>query len=92
MLNSEEKLGIRPETIVLCGDSAGGNLIMALTVMAIERGFRVPDGLLNCYGAVQLSTQIFTPSLLFSIDDPILPYSLLMVALHSYVGEKHAFD
>jgi len=92
VLNAERELGIKPDTIILCGDSAGGNLIAALTVMAIQRGFRVPDGLLNCYGAVQLYTQVFTPSLLFSIDDPILPYSLLLVALHSYVGDQHAYD
>jgi hypothetical protein len=35
---------------------------------------------------------MFTPSLLFSVDDAILPYSLLMIALQSYIGEKHAFD
>lgn len=92
VLHAEEELGIKPDTIILVGDSAGGNLIMALTVMAIQRGFRIPDGVLSCYGAIQLNTSVFTPSLLFSIDDPILPFSLLMVALHSYVGERHAFD
>ena len=39
----------------MVGDSAGGNLILAIAIMAIERGFRVPDGLVLCYPALALS-------------------------------------
>lgn len=35
VLNSESYLGIKPNRIVLVGDSAGGNLVAALTIMAI---------------------------------------------------------
>ena len=31
------------------GDSAGGNLAAAITIMAITRGFRVPDGIILAY-------------------------------------------
>jgi hormone-sensitive lipase len=35
--------------LVLVGDSAGGNLIFALTLRCIKHGVRVPDGLLAGY-------------------------------------------
>lgn len=37
------QLGIMPEKIVLVGDSAGGNLVCAITMLAIQKGFRRPD-------------------------------------------------
>ena len=88
VLNAEKHLGIRPDQVVLVGDSAGGNFICALTILAIQKNFRVPDGLLICYGALQLSGEYFTPSLLFSIDDPILPFAFLKMCLTSYTGQK----
>jgi hormone-sensitive lipase len=81
----EETLGIKPEKIVLVGDSAGGNLCMALTLMAIKRQVRIPDGVLLAYPALDLSTQKFTPSLLHAINDQILPYSLLKLCVAAYV-------
>lgn len=36
-------LGITPENIVIVGDSAGGNLACAITMIAIQRQFRIPD-------------------------------------------------
>jgi hormone-sensitive lipase len=69
VLNSETKFGIKPEKIILVGDSAGGNLVAACTIFAINRGFRVPDGLILAYPALSLSKLRFTPSLLLSIDD-----------------------
>jgi hormone-sensitive lipase len=43
------KIDINPKTILLAGDSAGGNLAAAVTGMAIKLGARVPDGLLLSY-------------------------------------------
>jgi hormone-sensitive lipase len=67
--NAESKLNIKPEKIILIGDSAGGNLVAALTIMAINKCFRIPDGLILCYPALSLSKLRFTPSLLLSVDD-----------------------
>jgi len=36
-------LKINLQNIILTGDSAGGNLAMALTIRAIEMGVRIPD-------------------------------------------------
>jgi len=68
------------------GDSAGGNLIAALTIMAIERGYRVPDGLVMAYPALSVCKSTFTPSLLLAMDDPILPHPFLKMCIESYVG------
>ena len=35
VLNAEKEYGVRPDKIILVGDSAGGNLICALTILAI---------------------------------------------------------
>ena len=69
VLNAESRLGIKPDKIILVGDSAGGNLISAVAIMAIERGFRKPDGLILCYPAMSLSKLRFTPSILLAVDD-----------------------
>ena len=55
--------------------------------MAIERGFRIPDGLVLCYPALSLSKLKFTPSLLIAVDDSLLPYPFLNMCLESYVGD-----
>ncbi len=41
--------GRPPKKIVVTGDSAGGNLTAALTILAISRGYRVPDGIILSY-------------------------------------------
>lgn len=55
--------------------------------MAIERKFRVPDGLIMAYPALNLSKKVITPSILLSVDDPMLPYQFLKMCIDSYVGD-----
>ena len=61
---------------------------MALTIMCLERNYRVPDGLLLAYPALNLDKNSFTPSLMIGIDDPLLPYPYLKMCLDSYVGSS----
>lgn len=49
---------INPKTIILAGDSAGGNLVAAVTGMAIKLGARVPDGILLSYPGKELINSI----------------------------------
>lgn len=53
--NAKNEFGIIPKKIVLTGDSAGGTLAAAVTVMAIERNYRIPDGLVLAYPGMILS-------------------------------------
>lgn len=85
--NCETHFGIRPERIFVAGDSAGGNLTLALTMLAIEKHVRVPDFIMPCYPALNLSLRNFSPSLILSLDDFILPSSFLMLCLDSYVKD-----
>lgn len=85
--NCETHFGIKPEKIFVAGDSAGGNLTLALTMLAIEKHFRVPDFILPAYPALNLSLRNFSPSLILSLDDFILPSSFLMLCLDSYVKD-----
>ena len=55
--------------------------------MAIMRGYRVPDGLILAYPGLSLSKWDFIPSMLLSLDDPILPYPFLKMCLDSYSGK-----
>ena len=44
-------LDIEPKNVILIGDSAGGNLVCALTIKLIKAKGRIPDGLvLACPG------------------------------------------
>ena len=88
VMYGEACLGLNTDKVILVGDSAGGNLVAAVTAMAIERNFRVPDGLVMCYPALSLDKYRFSPSFLLGIDDPILPYPFLKMCIESYVGDN----
>jgi acetyl esterase/lipase len=83
---SHLKFGQKPEKIVLVGDSAGGNLVAALTVHTVRCGYRRPDGCILVYPALHISSQVFSPSILQSLDDRLVPFSFLRGALSSYLG------
>lgn len=61
----------------MTGDSAGGNLICALTARCIKEKVKVPDGILMSYPVLNLSLKRFTPSFLIALDDPILTHTIL---------------
>ncbi len=42
-------IGIEAKNIIVSGDSAGGNLSVALTIECIKKGIRKPDGLFLMY-------------------------------------------
>ena len=73
MCNCKEYLGFEPKKIILLGDSAGGNLMLAITNMCINRGFKIPDGIFGNYPAVNCCQSEFWPSLLLGLDDLLLP-------------------
>jgi hormone-sensitive lipase len=74
-------IDVTPKKIILTGDSAGGNLVAALTCLLIKQGLRVPDGIVLTYPALNLNYNNYTPSLLSSLDEPILPHTYLKICL-----------
>ena len=76
---------INPKKIILVGDSAGGNLVAALTLRCIKHGIRIPTGVMMAYPALYCKTEKFSPSLLHSLDDVILPHTFLKICVNAYV-------
>lgn len=74
--------------MILNGDSAGGNLIASLTLLCIMTKTRVPDGLFLVYPALRLSMKYFTPSLKHTLEDFLLPLSVLKICVDSYIGDN----
>lgn len=74
-----------PFTVIMVGDSAGGNLIAALTNMLISFKLRVPDGIVLVYPALNLNFNNYTPSLLTALNDTILPHTFLKICAKAYI-------
>ena len=53
--------GRPPKKVILVGDSAGGNLVAAITIMAIQRNYRAPDGIIMAYPGLNLQKADFSP-------------------------------
>ena len=83
--HAREFFGVLPNKIVLFGDSAGGNLVSALTIKAITSGFRVPDALLLVYPLSNMQAEYYSPSALIALEDQILPTGVYEIALNSYI-------
>lgn len=84
VLNCKDYFGFEPKKVILTGDSAGGNLVLAITVMAIQRGFRVPSCIVPAYPCTVTTVCEFWPSLLFSLDDPLLSQNFLANCVTGY--------
>jgi len=85
---AEPVLGIKIGKVILAGDSAGGNLVMALTLRAIKSGVKLPDGCLLAYPALNLFPKKFVPSYLLALEDKVLPSTMLKLCLKAYVPEQ----
>lgn len=77
-----------PLRIILCGDSAGGNLSLTTCVKAIrDQTVLPPIGLLLHYPATILSFRGSLSRLIFS-NDPILNYQTMEVVLNCYLAKE----
>jgi len=75
---------VKPENIILTGDSAGGNIILVLMNLLIRLDLEIKNnikGIYLSYAAVSMNRNSFSPSLLKALDDQILPYSFLKICL-----------
>eukprot|EP00794_Sanderia_malayensis_P011155 gene11155-12327_t len=87
LLNAR-KLGTTAERICFTGDSAGANLMVAVTMKAIETGIRIPNGLSIAYPPMRIQFTA-SPSRLLCLMDPLLPPGILKVCLRAYAGDVH---
>lgn len=71
--------------IILMGDSAGGNLILSLMNMLASVDVEMPSALHAVYPATDLRTDRFTPSMLFSLEDELLYFTIAKTCFSSYV-------
>lgn len=59
----------------------------ALTNLLITFKLRIPDGVVLVYPALNLNYNNYTPSLLTSLNDMILPHTFLKICLKAYLRE-----
>lgn len=81
VMANRERLGARPDAkVVICGDSAGGNLSLGVCLRAAALGLKPgvsrPSGALIAYAPAMLA-YVPSPSRMLSICDPLLPIGVL---------------
>ena len=85
-----KKMNLNPSKIILIGDSAGGNLISAISTFAIKWGFRAPNLLIMLYPALQFSIESIFPSMFYFLSDPALNFSFARFINDSYITDHKA--
>lgn len=86
LLHGCAQLGIKLNSYVLVGDSAGGNLVLALAYKIIKSGLQPPSGLILAYPALKLDKDSCSPSLLNALEDLLVPHTFLKLCLESYLN------
>jgi acetyl esterase/lipase len=76
ILENGEAMGINTEKIVFAGDSAGGNLALAVLIRVIKEGLQKPDAIVLTYPATYLQFSA-SPARVVSLLDPLLNFKLL---------------
>ncbi|XP_033929417.1 hormone-sensitive lipase, partial [Melopsittacus undulatus] len=84
-------LGSTASRVCLSGDSAGGNLVLAVALRAAAVGVRAPAGLVAAY-PVTLVRAAASPSRLLTLLDPLLPLGVLCRCLAAYAGSEPGSD
>lgn len=72
------------ENIIFAGDSAGGHLTTSVTLLAILRGFRLPDGIMALYPVLTCDLQFF-PSNLLGIDEWLLTEAFMSAVMSCFM-------
>lgn len=86
VLHGSPQLGIKISSYVLVGDSAGGNLVLALAYKILKSGLIPPSGLVLAYPALKLDKDSCSPSLLHALEDLLVPHTFLKLCLESYLN------
>eukprot|EP00828_Plagiopyla_frontata_P018471 TRINITY_DN2369_c0_g1_i5.p2 TRINITY_DN2369_c0_g1~~TRINITY_DN2369_c0_g1_i5.p2 ORF type:complete len:238 (+),score=27.12 TRINITY_DN2369_c0_g1_i5:89-802(+) len=82
-------LRISFKKLIIIGDSAGGNLALSLTFLAITFGISKPDGLILAYPALSFDENKFSPSwLYYGLRNELIPYSIIQLMLGAYIPQN----
>jgi len=87
VLDNTTMLKINPGKLIIAGDSAGGNLALAVTLMARDRGTRIPDAELLIYPATD--RRMITETMKKYIDTPVWNANLTKIMWKAYLGNQH---
>lgn len=85
-------LKIKINEVILAGDSAGGNLCAALTILCIQKGYKIPHSIVMSYPAPYVGQDLFVPSILLSLDDVLLNSKFLRFALEAYAKDLNLLN
>ncbi|VDO26830.1 unnamed protein product [Onchocerca flexuosa] len=84
IINNAAQLGWTGEKICMIGDSAGGNLIMSVSLKLVQLGVkRIPDGIVTVYTPF-LFQCLLSPSRLLSCMDPLLHMGVVLRCIAVY--------
>lgn len=86
VVDNAEKLGIKSTDIMIAGDSAGGNLSTAVTLMARDRGVQMPSALLLVYPVTD--RRMTTESMKKYTDTPVWDANLSKMMWNAYLEEQ----
>ena len=88
ILNNPDKFGWTGEKVIMCGDSAGGNLVVCTTLNLIRMDIkRLPDGLVPIYTPF-LFQYLPSPSRVLSFMDPLLHMGVVIRCAAAYTNVK----
>ena len=85
---SKQFFNIEFDEIIMAGDSAGANLILALSYLLILNKLKLPKVIFMFYPALKIDMKTIVPSYLNAMSDIILESNLLKFCIESYSG-KH---
>ena len=84
VLENAKNLGIKEDKIMIAGDSAGGNLATAVTLMARDRGLAMPLALMLIYPVTD--RRMMTESMKKYTDTPVWDANLSKMMWDAYLG------
>ena len=84
---SKAIFNIEFDEIIMAGDSAGANLILALSYLLILNKLKMPKAIFMFYPALKIDMKTIVPSYLNAMSDIILEYNLLKFCIESYSGK-----
>eukprot|EP00047_Mylnosiga_fluctuans_P002412 m.224390 g.224390 ORF g.224390 m.224390 type:complete len:692 (+) comp11088_c0_seq1:40-2115(+) len=85
-LSNMDKLGSTGQYICITGDSAGGNLTVAVALKCVQEKIRLPTAILAFYPALNVQFTL-SPARFMSVFDCLLPQGVLRACLSAYTGQ-----